>query len=179
VDLDRSPGSVFFYNLHGKSYSNSYQVEASYSPIDRLDLMLAYRYNDVQSTTNNVLTEKPLVSRYKAFLSTSYKTRLRKWQFDYTVHLNGGGRLPSTSHLPEEFQRGDSFPAFVTMNAQVSKYFWHWEAYLGVENLTSYTQKDPIISPENPYSPFFDASMVWGPLTGRKFYLGFRYTLTK
>lgn len=179
VDLDRSPGSVFFYNLHGKSYSNSYQVEASYSPIDRLDLMLAYRYNDVQSTINNVLTEKPLVSRYKAFLSTSYKTRLRKWQFDYTVHLNGGGRLPSTSHLPEEFQRGDSFPAFVTMNAQVSKYFRHWEAYLGVENITSYTQKDPIISPENPYSPFFDASMVWGPLTGRKFYLGFRYTLTK
>jgi hypothetical protein len=179
VDMDQDPSNVYFYNLDGKSFSNSYQLETSYTPIERLDVTLAYRLNDVRSTINNVLIEKPLDSRYKAFVSTSYKTRLRKWQFDYTVHLNGGGRLPSTSHLPEELQRGDTFPAFVTMNAQISKYFRQWNAYIGIENLTGFTQKNPIISADNPYSPFFDASMVWGPLTGQKIYIGFRYALTK
>lgn len=179
VDMDQDPTQVYFYNLNGKSFSNSFQAEVMYKPIDRLDVTAAYRWNDVQSTINGELVEKPLISRYKGFLSTSYSTFQRKWQFDYTLQLNGGGRLPSTDQLPEEFRRGDSFPAFVTMNAQVSRFFKGWDAYIGVENLTAFTQNNPIISPENPYSPFFDASMVWGPLSGRKFYAGFRVSIGK
>ncbi len=179
VDMDQDPSNVYFYNLSGTSYSNSFQAEASYKPIDRLGFTVAYRLNDVRSTINNELVEKPLVSRYKGFVSTSYETPKRNWQFDYTIHLNGGGRLPETNLLPEEFQRGENFPSFVTMNAQVSKKFRSIDAYIGVENLTGFTQENPIISPENPYGPFFDASMVWGPLTGRKFYLGFRYSLSR
>jgi hypothetical protein len=81
--------------------------------------------------------------------------------------------------LPAEFQRGENFPSFVTMNAQVSKKFRSVDAYIGIENLTGYTQENPIISADNPYSPYFDASMVWGPLTGRKFYVGFRYSISR
>lgn len=179
VDLDQDPGNVYFYNLNGTSFSNSFQAEVSYIPLDRLDLTLAYRWNDVRSTINNKLVEKPLVSRYKGFISTSYETVKLDWQFDYTVQLNGGGRLPETSMFPLEFQRGNSFPAFITMNLQISKKINSWDAYIGIENLTGYTQKNPIISADNPYSPFFDASMVWGPLTGRKFYLGFRYAISR
>ncbi|MDD4383586.1 MAG: TonB-dependent receptor [Bacteroidales bacterium] len=177
VDLDQDPGNAYFYNLSGTSFSNSFQAEASYKPMERLDLTLAYRWNDVRSTINNKLIEKPLVSRYKGFISASYETAKRNWQFDYTLQLNGGGRLPNTSMLPPEFQRGNSFPGFITMNAQISKKIMNWDAYIGVENLTGYTQGNPVISADNPYSPFFDASMVWGPLTGRKFYLGFRYSI--
>lgn len=179
VDMDQDPSTVFFYNLNGKSYSNNFQVEVSYAPITRLDVTLAYRLNDVKTTINNELTEKPLLSRYKGFISTSYKTLKSDWQFDYTIQLNGGGRLPSTELLPLEFQRGDSFPSFITMNAQVSKSFRAWDAYIGVENLTGFTQMNPIVSADNPYSPYFDASMVWGPLTGQKIYIGFRYSINK
>ena len=179
VDMEQDPNSVYFYNLNGKSFSNSFQVEVSYMPVNRLDVSVAYRLNDVQSTINGELLEKPLVSRYKGFLTTSYSTNGRKWQFDYTVQLNGGGRLPSTELLPEEYRRGETFPAFTTMNAQISRFFKGWDAYIGVENLTSFTQDNPIISPENPYGPFFDASMVWGPLSGRKFYAGFRFSINK
>lgn len=179
VDMDQDPSFVYFYNLNGRSFSNSFQAEVSYKPIDRLDVTLAYRWNDVKSTINNDLVEKPLVSRYKGFLSTSFETPKRDWQFDYTIHLNGSGRLPETDLLPVEFQRGESFPAFVTMNAQVSKKFRSIDAYIGVENLTGFTQENPIISADNPYGPYFDASMVWGPLTGRKFYVGFRYSISR
>ncbi|NHB69788.1 TonB-dependent receptor [Perlabentimonas gracilis] len=178
VDMDRDPTNVYFYNLDGESYSNSLQAEVSYSPFHRFDFSVAYRWNDVRTTINGELQEKPLVSQYKGFFTTSYQTE-SKWQLDYTLHLNGGGRLPNTNHLPEELYRGESFPSFITMNAQVSKTIDRWDVYIGVENLTGYTQKNPIISSENPYSPFFDASMVWGPLTGRKFYIGFRYAINR
>ena len=178
VDMDRDPTNVYFYNLDGESYSNSLQAEVSYSPFPRFDFSVAYRWNDVRSTINGELQEKPLVSQFKGFFTTSYQTE-SKWQLDYTLHLNGGGRLPNTSHLPEELLRGERFPSFITMNAQISRTIDRWDAYIGVENLTGYTQKNPIISAENPYSPFFDASMVWGPLTGRKFYIGFRYAINR
>lgn len=177
VDMEQNPSNVYFYNLDGVSYSNNFQVEVNYTPIRNLDVTLAYRYNDVRSTINGELVEKPLASRYKGFVSTSYKTPSKKWQFDYTVHLNGSGRLPSTDQLPVEYRRGETFPAFATMNLQVSRFFRHIDAYIGIENLTGFTQKNPIIAADNPYGPFFDASMVWGPLTGRKVYIGFRYTL--
>lgn len=179
VDMDQDPNNVYFYNLDGDSYSNSLQVEASYKPVDRLDVTIAYRWNDVRSTINSELIEKPLVSRYKGFISTSYETLNREWQFDYTLHLNGEGRLPNTNQFPEEYRRSENFPAFFTMNAQISKKFKNVDAYIGIENLTGFTQKNPIISADNPYSPYFDASMVWGPLTGRKVYVGFRYAITK
>ncbi len=177
VDMDQDPTRVFFYNLDGKSFSNSFQAELSYMPINRLDVTMAYRLNDVWETTNGRLMQKPLVSRNRGFLTLGYRTPLGKWQADYTVVYNGAGRLPSTANLPPEFQRGDTFPSFVTMNAQVTKYFRRWDAYIGVENITGFTQKDPILSANNPYGPYFDASMVWGPLSGPKIYVGFRLSV--
>jgi hypothetical protein len=179
VDLDSNPSEAIFGNLNGKSYSNSYQVELSYSPIERFDILAAYRFNDVKQTVAGQLEDKPLVSRYKGLITMGYKTPLRKWQFDYTVQLNGGGRLPSTQNLPIEFRMGETFPAYTIMNAQVTKLFRKWEAYIGVENITDFKQKHPIIDAGNPYGSNFDASMVWGPLTGRKIYVGFRLAILK
>lgn len=73
-----------------------------------------------------------------------------------------------------------SSPSFTTMNAQVSKAFGKdkdFELYLGGENLTNYFQQNAIISAEAPFGPQFDASMIWGPVGGRQFYTGFRYTI--
>ena len=40
------------------------------------------------------MREKPLTSRYKSLLTAMYQTPLKKWQFDFTAQLNGGGRMP-------------------------------------------------------------------------------------
>ena len=64
------------------------------------------------------------------------------------------------------------------INAQITKKFGeHWEVYVGGENLTNYKQDYPIISAENPTSEDFDASMVWGPLSGIRGYLGVRFQI--
>ena len=62
--------------------------------------------------------------------------------------------------------------------AQVSQTFAHgFELYLGGENLLGFRQDDPILDARDPGSPYFDASLIWGPVSGRMFYAGLRYRL--
>ena len=49
--------------------------------------------------------------------------------------------------------------------------------YIGGENLTNYTQPNPIIDVENPLGDDFDASLIWGPVMGRNIYVGIRYKI--
>lgn len=63
---------------------------------------------------------------------------------------------------------------------QVSKTFGMkniFEVYVGCENLTNYYQKDAIIAADQPFSNYFDAALVWGPITGRMLYGGLRFQM--
>jgi hypothetical protein len=37
----------------------------------------------------------------------------------------------------------------------------------------------PVIAAEDPFGEYFDASLIWGPVHGRKIYAGFRFTLDR
>jgi len=177
VDRDRDVNGVHFYNLFGRSYSNNFQAELQIEPVERFDITLAYRFSDVKSTINGELQEVPLTSRYKGLLSLSYATPFRKWAFDFTGQLNGQTRLPDTRSNPPQYQLGNYSPQYLIFHAQVSKRFKWFEIYAGGENLTDFRQENPILAPDDPFGPNFDASIVWGPLLGRRFYAGIRYTL--
>ena len=177
ADVDRSPFAVYFHNLNGKSYSHAFQAECNLSPFQRFELMIAYRYNHVMETVNGTLKEKAMVIPHKMVINLHYATRFEKWKFDLTTQLNGSARLPDASLLPEELRYPKYSPAFATINAQISRQFKHWEFYLGAENLTDYTQEHPIVDAANPFGPYFDASVVYAPLTGRMFYAGCRFAL--
>ena len=170
---------VLFYNLNGKSYSNTYQLEASYELIKGLDATLAFRYNDVKQTIGGSLLEAPLTNRFKGLTTFSYKTPLEKWQFDFTTQFNGGGRIPSTIENPIEYRLNDEFPSYTVLNAQITKFFKHWEIYAGVENLLNFTQQNPIIAAEDPYGNYFDSSLIWGSIHGRKYFLGIRFAIER
>jgi hypothetical protein len=68
-------------------------------------------------------------------------------------------------------------PGWVMMNAQVTKKFRLWEIYLGGENLLNYKQKNPIISADQPFGEYFDASVIYMPITGIMGYIGVRVAL--
>jgi outer membrane receptor for ferrienterochelin and colicins len=179
TDLDADVNEVRFYNLQGKSYSNVMQIEASGQFVEGLDLLAAWRWNDVKMTIDGSLRSKPLSSRYKGLFTASYLTHLRKWQCDYTLQINGPGRVPSTSSNPEQYMRPDSFKAFTVMNAQVTRNFRKWHIYAGVENLLDFRQHMPVIAAEDPFGDYFDSSLIWGPVHGRKIYAGFRFILNR
>ncbi len=176
VDLEQSAQEVHLYNLNGKSFANSSQIEMQYNLFKGFDLTAAYRINDVKTTYNGVLMQKPLVSKYKGFINLNYATPNEKWQFNYTAQFNSGGRIPSTASNPAVYQRSSSFNPYTIMNAQILRSFGNWEIYLGVENLTDFMMHQPVIASDQPFGPYFDASLIWGPLMGRKFYGGVRYT---
>ena len=74
VDMDSDPHAVRFYNLDGRSYSNSFQVEASYPFFRGFTLTAAYRYTDAKTDYRNEegmahRLKKPLVSDFKSNIS--------------------------------------------------------------------------------------------------------------
>ncbi len=40
-------------------------------------------------------------------------------------------------------------------------------------------QHNPVIAADNPFSEYFDAAMIWGPVHGRKIYAGFRFAIDR
>jgi hypothetical protein len=144
--------------------------------IERLDLRLGYKFEDVRSTYNGTLEQQPLVSRNRALGSLAYKTENEHWKFDYTLVYEGEKKLQHT-FSNSETGTGNFSPDFFLMNFQVTKVFRKFELYAGSENLTDYRQLHPIIHPENPFGNSFDATNIWGPIQGRRVYAGFRMSI--
>jgi outer membrane receptor for ferrienterochelin and colicins len=179
VDRETDPNHIIIAPLAGDSYATSWQVDVRYPIIRNLDLTVAWRQNDVKQTIGGVLLEKPLTSRYKGLITMNYTTNLKKWMFDYTVQFNGGGRLPlvledMTHRMNHNYPE---FPSYTIMNAQVTRYFRKWSVYAGSENLTDFMQMHPVQGADNPFEPGFDATQIWGPVSGRRIYAGIRFTL--
>jgi outer membrane receptor protein involved in Fe transport len=177
VDMDNSVREANFYSLSGKSSSHSLQFQTDYQLMRRLDLRLAYRFLNVQTDYLKGTLSRPLVSKHRAFLNLAYETKLR-WKFDYTVQWTGQQRIPDTGANPVEYRTERYSPHFVTMNAQITKDIKeNWSLYLGVENITDYKVASPILAADQPFSEYFDSSLVWGPVFGRMAYAGFRYRI--
>ena len=177
LDLDHSAREAHFYGLEGNSWSQSFQAQVDYELMRRLDIRLAYRWLEVKTDYREGLLPRPLIPGHRAFANVAYETK-SKWKFDYTIQWMGGQRIPDTSMNPSGYQLGAQAPDYMMMNAQVTKDLGtRWGIYLGVENLNNFRLNDPILSSEEPFSPYFDASLVWGPIFGRMTYAGFRYKL--
>lgn len=180
VDMDTDPHAVRFTNLTGSSYSHTWQAEASYPLFDGFTLTATYRRSDVKSTYSGVVREKPLTNRYKGLVTAQYQPGLGKWQFDVTLQLNGGGRMPDAYLLADGTPSWESsYKGYEQLNAQITRFFRYGSIYAGGENLTGHRQQNPIISAGNPWGRDFDSTMVWGPLHGAIYYIGLRFNWNK
>ena len=179
VDYE-TPHQLTIGNLDGKSFSHTFQVELNYESSFGINATVAWRLNDVKTTYNGKLLEKPLTSKWKGLATVSYSTPMDIWQFDLTLQMNGGGRMPAPYLLNNgEWSWGERFPTYPMLNFQATRWFRHFSVYLGAENITNYRQKNPIIGSDNPWGENFDSTMVWGPIDGIMFYGGIRFNFGK
>ena len=179
VDQERDANNIYIYTTDGKSYTNTYQVDLTWNPVERFDIFATFRYTDSKYTITRAdgsqqLVERPLVSRFKTLLNIQYATRMRKWTFDVTAQLNGKSRIPTQTGNIEDSEYSPIYPMFF---AQVTHKIRMWDIYLGCENIAGFRQKTPILGYADPYSTAFNSSCVWGPLMGRKIYIGVRFNL--
>ena len=186
ADQEWGADYVNIYATDGRSFTDNYQVDFTWTPIERFDIFATFRYTNAKQTIERAdgsteLVESPLVSRFKTLLNLQYATKFRRWVFDVTAQYNGKCRLPS---LDGDITKKHYSPAYPMLFAQVSYKIKQWDIYVGCENILGYRQKNPILlggekmTPgANPYDTSFNSSVVWGPLKGRKFYIGVRFNL--
>jgi len=179
VDQEWDPTLINIYNTDGKSYTNTYQVDFSWTPVERLDIFATYRYTDSKMTIRRpdgttAQVDRPLVNDFKTLLNIQYATRFRRWVFDVTAQYNGSARIPSQTGVLADATYSPCYPMFF---AQVTRKVGKFDLYVGCENIADYRQEVPILNAENPYSAAFNSMNVWGPLMGRKFYFGLRFNM--
>ena len=205
ADMDRNLQGITLYNMHdvdgAQYFSHNWQVEATMEILRGWTMTAAFRYTDVKQTTFNTeaneyqLRDKPLQNKFKGIITTSYQTPLKTWQFDLTAQFNGAGRMPdgfippigSNQYFTDEFEQ-NHHKWYPQLLGQITKFFRTWSIYLGAENMTNFTQDNPIVGSTiehnghhlvDPSSPTYDASMIWAPIHGWKLYLGFRWSLER
>lgn len=183
INMSQTPGAAW--------YSHTWQAEASMEILRGWTTTLAFRYMDVKQTTTNpatgelLLQDKVLQNKFKGLITMSYQTPLKTWQFDITAQFNGYGRMPFGFSIPSNSkqyytQDGVVFHKwYPQLLGQITKYWRSCSLYLGAENMTNFTQDNPIVSAADPTLPDFDSSMVWAPIQGWKIYIGFRWSLNK
>jgi outer membrane receptor for ferrienterochelin and colicins len=177
ADLDANPQELYFYNLKGRSYANTFQAELIYELVKRFETRFAYKWQDVKTAYQTGLLEKPLIAQNRLLVNFAYATRFDIWKFDLTAKWFGRNRIPNTSTNPDGFKMLSYSSSYYVVNAQVTKAFKKFEIYSGVENLFNFVQHNQIIDAANPFGPYFDASLIWGPIMGRVVYAGFRLSI--
>lgn len=190
VDMESSHGKAYFYNLNGRSFSNSLLLLTSWAPAKGWGLKLAYKFNDNQVTFNppgfqavNDLQQRPLTVRHRGMLAIDYETPSNNWMFNLLTQFVGPQKFVAARHLPANYEYADDFtgesPAYVLLSGQVTRRFKRLEVYVGGENLTGFTQDQAIIDWQNPFGDYFSAMQVWGPIIGPRGYVGVRMWLDK
>jgi len=176
-DYDSDPRKAIVKNFTGRSVSNGFQAELFLKIWKRFELKTGYNFLDVYREINGSKQLLPFNPAHKILTTFSYKPLTNKFHFDINAHWYGEQRLPDTKSNPIEFQRADFSNPYMTINVQFTCTFTKFELYGGCENVFNFRQWQPINSWQNPFSPYFDTSSVWGPTRGREIYIGIRYKL--
>ena len=170
-------GELSFYNLNGKSFSKSLQIDLEYQIIDNVLLKSTFKNYDVKKQYDSGFKQNPLTPKNRFFTnieaSTNEKENGSKWKFDFTYNWIGTQRLPSHTELVDF--KGNS-PSYSLVNSQITRVLSNkLDVYIGGENIGGYTQSNPIIGGDDPFGADFDTSLIYAPIHGALIYVGLRF----
>ncbi len=182
VDVMNSPQQVLFYDLKGKSFANSFQLDFNLEIIKHLNLRTAYKYYDISTDYLSGSFQRPLQAKHRFFGNIEYETHIvekgKQWKFDYTFNWLGKQQLPYTASNPEQDRLPEFSPSFAVMNAQITRTFSStFEMYIGGENIGNYRQDKAILGADNPFGSNFDTSIIYAPIFGQMYYAGLRFKI--
>lgn len=182
VDVMQSPQELLFYDLQGKSFANSLQIDFNVELIKHFNVRTAYKYFDISTDYLSGSYQRPLQAKHRFFANLEYETHIKdkgqQWKFDYTFNWLGKQQLPNTATNPEQDRLPNFSPSFGVMNAQITRTFSStFEMYVGGENIGNYRQSKAVLGSDNPFGPNFDTSIVYAPVFGQMYYAGLRFKI--
>ena len=172
IDRDVSFNSIVFEYIENQSSSLALQSELDWTISKQLNVRLAYKYLRVESMYNGQLQQQTMVPKHRFLITCSLTSKNKRWQADLTGNIVGSMRMPAS------FSQNAS-PVYPLVFGQLAYNWKKIKAYIGLENMLNVKQPNPIMAATDPLDPSFDATMVWGPITGINVYGGLTYTLKK
>lgn len=175
ADREQS-GQLRMYYVEGRGYSRVAQANVSFFPLERFELRLGWKWQDVQAEFQGQMLSMPLMSDHRGVFTAGYNWKKAGFTVDATVQLMGPGRYPIVVDPGLSEPRPLKTPWFGIVLLQMTKRLGPVDLYAGVENLLDYRQENPLVDPGNPNGNNFDASLLYAPIFGRTFYIGIHLT---
>jgi len=173
IDRDISQAAIVFSYIENQSTALACQAELDWVLSKQFSLRGAYKFLSVQSIYDGTMQQQTMIPMHRLLFTTSWSSKNKRLQADLTANIVGPMRMPHNHS-----SAGMAFsPWYPYLFGQVSYQWKQIKAYIGIENILNIKQANPIISAQDPQDPSFDATMVWGPITGINVYGGITYSL--
>ena len=173
IDRDISQAAIVFSYIENQSTALACQAEIDWVLSKQFNLRGAYKFLSVQSIYDGTMQQQTMIPTHRLLFTTSWTSKNKRLQADLTANIVGPMRMPH-NHSAAEMAFSPWYPYLF---GQVSYQWKQIKAYIGIENILNIKQANPIISAQDPQDPSFDATMVWGPITGINVYGGITYSL--
>jgi hypothetical protein len=173
IDRDVSQAAIVFSYIENQSTALACQAEIDWVLSKQFNLRGAYKFLSVQSIYGGTMQQQTMIPTHRLLFTTSWTSKNKRVQADLTANIVGPMRMPHNHSAA-----GMAFsPWYPYLFGQVSYQWKKIKVYIGLENILNVKQPNPIISAQDPQDPSFDATMVWGPITGINVYGGLTYQL--
>jgi outer membrane receptor for ferrienterochelin and colicins len=195
-DYETDPNAIIYANLNGSAVSQGVGLSTDVSFPKGVSLNVGATLQDVFTEEDGVKERQLLTETASAVWRLSVPVLRYQVKLDYTGNVYGPMALPLLGELDD---RPGQSPWFSTQNLQLTKTFGNgMEAYGGVKNLLNYTPPansiarafDPfdegvdfgadgqvLATPGNPNALSFDPTYVFASNQGRRWFLGWRWSL--
>lgn len=168
-----SPTQLKLFYLQDQSRAQSLQVENTFNFSKQVQLKLSYKNDQAHAIYSGEQKAIPFLKNDKFLANLTVATHNQKWRMSTTLLLNGPGRIPNTNGLMES-----QSPWHVLLHHQFNFIPNEtFDMYIGAENIFNFMQHNRILMSANPNDARFDGGMIWGPMDGRRMYIGAKFSI--
>lgn len=169
ADYTTDPDVVLYRNVAGRGRTRGVGADATCSTPRGLNVTLGATWLRAEIVEAGQVREVEFAPRWTG--SAGIEQAHGRWTFSVQGQTTGPMRLPPVPGHP------DISPPFALVHTQVGRTLGAHTVSIGLKNATDTRQPAPLIAPDAPFSPAFDASRIYGPIEGRRGFIEWRMHL--
>ena len=169
ADYNAQPNAIVYRNIDGMGFSRGLAADINGRNYTGMTWSLGGTWMRAEILEGESLREIEFAPRWTSNVSCGWEGD--RWQWDFQGQTVGPMLLPEVEGFPSH-----STP-YVLCHVSGGRKFGRGTFRFGIKNLTNTSQPTPIIGAESPFDESFDASRVYGPIEGRRMFVGWSMNL--